>query len=75
MLGFFMLVSTLSVLRIVEIVCICTHLNSHVHLILLTLQLQMEQFPGSDFVNTSLSADWFYVKSVGEIVGETPCQR
>ncbi len=37
-----LLLSTLSVLRIVEIVCICTHLKSHMHLILLTPQLQME---------------------------------
>jgi hypothetical protein len=34
--------TTLSVLRIVEIVCICTRLNSNVHLILLTIQLRTE---------------------------------
>jgi hypothetical protein len=33
-----LLLSTLSILRIVEIVCIFTRLNSHMHLILLTLQ-------------------------------------
>jgi hypothetical protein len=46
-----LLLSALTILRIVELVCICMCQNSHVHLILLTLQLQTvpEQTNDGDF--------------------------